>query len=168
MILAYTLHSHLPLPASAFVNFDLGAVLSASPPLVVVAEKVLRVPDSNRPPHCRIDLFCYMPTGEVVRYHPGRAREGGMKPHSMPPGCNLFDADLARSIGVGAALHLRPPQLVEYSRAAQPGGLQPGGLLCTRQDMEALCRYDINQIKLEAGGGQAEGTPGLGPGHRLE
>ena len=58
MGLAYTLEQHLPLPASAFVNFDLGSRFSASPPLVVVAEKVLRVRDHNRPPHCRIDSFC--------------------------------------------------------------------------------------------------------------
>ena len=64
----------------------------------------------------------------------------------MPPGCNSFDADLARTCGVGAALHRRPPQLEESSRAAQAGGLQPEGLLCTRQDMEALCRYGIDQI----------------------
>ena len=90
------------------------------PPLVVVAEKVLRVPDSNRPPHCRVDFFCYMPTGEVVRYHPH-----SLQPHSMPPRCKLFDAGLARSVGVGAALHLQPPRLVAYSGATQPGDLQP-------------------------------------------
>ena len=146
MNLACTLESHLPLPASTFVNFDLGRTLSASPPLVVVAEKVLRVPDSDRPPHCRVDLFCYTPTSEVVKYHPGRAREGGTQPHNAPPRCNLFDAGLARSVGVGAALHLRPPRLVAYSGATQPGSLQPGDLLCTRQDMTALCPYDINQL----------------------
>ena len=69
-----------------------------------------------------------------------------MQPHNMPPGCNLFDADLAQSVGVGAALHLRPPGLVAHSGATQPGDLPPGDLLCTRQDMTALCPYDINQI----------------------
>ena len=144
MNLACTLASHLPLPASAFVNFDLGRTLSdatSSHEPLVVAEKVLRVPDSNRPPHCRVDFFCYMPTGEVVRYHPY-----SMQPHSMPPGCNLFDAGLARSVGVGAALHLQPPRLVAYSSATQPGDLQPGELLVTRQDMTALCTYDINKL----------------------
>ena len=68
-----------------------------------------------------------------------------MQPHNMPPGCNLFDAGLARSVGVCAALHLRPPRLVAYSGATQPGDLQPGDLLCTRQDMTASCQYDINQ-----------------------
>ena len=141
MDLAYTLEQHLPLPARAFVNFDLGSRFSASPPLVVVAEKVLRVRDHNRPPHCRIDFFCYMPTGEVVRYHPGRSPQGDMQPHTMLPGCNLFDAALARSVGVGAALHQRPPRLVASSGAAQPGEL-----LCTRQDMDAFCPYDINEV----------------------
>ena len=106
-----------------------------------MAEKVLRVRDHNRPPHCRIDFFCYMPTGEVVRYHPGRSPQGDMKPHIMLPGCNLFAAALARSVGVGAALHLRPPRLV-----ASSGATQPGDLLCTRQDMSAFCAYDINEV----------------------
>ena len=64
-----------------------------------------------------------------------------MKPHTMLPGCNLFDAASARSVGVGAALHQRPPRLVASSGAAQPGGL-----LCTREDMAAFCRLDINEV----------------------
>ena len=131
----------MPLPASAFVNVDLGRRLAASPLLIVVAEKVLRVPDTNRPPHCRIDFFCYMPTGEVVRYHSGCSPQADMKPHTMRWGCNLFDAALARSRGVGAALHLRPPRL-----GASSGAAQPGGLLCTRDDMTAICSYDITQV----------------------
>ena len=63
----------------------------------------------------------------------------------MPPECKLFDADLARSVGVGAALHLRPPGLVAYPDATQPRDLPPGDLLCTRQDMDAFCPYDIKQ-----------------------
>ena len=68
-----------------------------------------------------------------------------MQPHSMPPGCNLFDVDLARVVGVGAALHRQPPRLQASSGAFQPGGLQPGALLCTREDMDAICTYDIHQ-----------------------
>ena len=65
-----------------------------------------------------------------------------MKPHTMLPGCNLFDAASARSVGVGAALHQRPPRVV-----ASSGAPQPGGLLCTREDMENICPYDITQVK---------------------
>jgi len=140
MDLAYALAEYLPLRASDFVNFDLGSHLSESSPVAVVAEKVARVLDNNRPPYCRIDFFCYMPTGEVVRCHPGSSRQGDMKPHTMLPGCNLFDAASARSVGVGATLHQRPPRLV-----ASSGAPQPGGLLCTREDMTALCVYDIQQ-----------------------
>ena len=82
-----------------------------------------------------------MHTGEVVRYHPGRSPQGDMKPHTMFPDCNLFDAAEARSVGVGAALHQRPSRLVASSGAAQPGGL-----LCTREDMTAICSYDINEV----------------------
>ena len=108
------------------------------------------MPDHNRPPQARIDLFCYLPTGEVVRQHPGRSPQGAMQPHSMPPTCNMFDVALARSVGVGAALHLRPPRLVATSSATQPGAsssaTQPGHVLCTRQDMSAFCTYDIKSV----------------------
>ena len=41
----------------------------------------------------------------------------------------------------GAALHLRPPRL-----EAPSGATQPGGLLCAREDMAAICSYDINEV----------------------
>ena len=50
---------------------------------------------------------------------------------------------LARSVGVGAALHLRPPRLVATSSATQPGASR---LLCTREDMSAFCTYDIQSV----------------------
>ena len=143
--LAYALQSFLPLPASAFVSSDLGRRFSAlRTPLAVVAEKVLRVREDNRPHECswRIDFFCYFPTGEVERHHPGKTRKDDMKPHIMHPGCNLFDASEACSVGVGAALHQRPPRFV-----ASSGAVQPGELLCRRADMVELisnCRHDIN------------------------
>ena len=56
-------------------------------------------------------------------------------------GCNLLDAALVRSRGVGAALHLRPPRL-----EASSGATQLGGLLSTREDMAGMCSYDINEV----------------------
>ena len=135
MNLAYELEKYLPLPASAFVSFDLGNHLTGSQPLAVVAEKVLRVRDSNRPPHVRIDFFCYMPDGDVERHHPC-----SMQPHVMRWGCTLFNADSAYLHGVGAALHTRPPRL-----EASPGAFQPGDPLVIREDMNAMCVYDIQQ-----------------------
>ena len=69
-----------------------------------------------------------------------------MQPHIMPQGCNLFQVDVAQVRGVGAALHRRPPRLEACSGATPPGGLQLGDLLCTREDMQAICPYDIKQI----------------------
>ena len=73
-----------------------------------------------------------------------------MQPHTMPWRCNLFDVPTACSVGVGAALHRRPPGLVATSCAAQPGessnAMQPGNLLCSRQDMSAFCTYDIQSV----------------------
>ena len=97
MNLAYELEKYLPLPASAFVRFDLGNHLTGSQPLAVVAEKVHRVPDDNRPPNVRIDFFCYMPDGEVWRYHPT-----SMQRHVMRWGCTLFNVDSASLHGVGS------------------------------------------------------------------
>ena len=135
MNLAYKLEKYLPLPASAFVRFDLGNHLTGSQPLAVVAEKVHRLRDSNRPTYVRIDFFCYMPDGDVERHHPC-----SMQPHVMRWGCTLFNADSAYLHGVGAALHTRPPRL-----EASPGAPQPGDPLVIREDMNAMCVYDIQQ-----------------------
>ena len=116
MDLAYELEEYLPLDASEFVTFDLRRRFSAPHALAITAEKVLRVQDHNRPPHPRIDLFCYMQDGEVIRLHPD-----SMQPHTMPWRCNLFDVPTACSVGVGAALHRRPPRRVATSCAAQLG-----------------------------------------------
>ena len=140
MDMAYELAQYLPLRASDFVNIDLGSHLSESSPVAVVAEKVLRLRDSNRPTYVRIEFFCYMPDGDVERHHPGRSREGDMQPHVMRWGCTLFNADSAYSHGVGAALHMRPPRL-----EASPGAPQPGDPLVIREDMNAMCVYDIQQ-----------------------
>ena len=145
MDLAYELEEYLPLDVSQFVTFDPRHRFKAPHALVITAEKVLRVTDHNRPPHPRIDMFCYMQTGEVIRLHPD-----SMQPHTMPWRCNLFDVPTACSEGVGAALHRRPPRRVATSCAAQLGEpsdvMQPGNLLCSREDMTAFCRYDIQQV----------------------
>ena len=49
------------------------------PGAIVVAEKLVRVPDLNRPRQNRVDSFCYKENGDVVRYHPW-----SMTPHRMP------------------------------------------------------------------------------------
>ena len=58
MNLAYELEEYLPLDASEFVTFDLRRRFSAQDALAMTAEKVLRVPDTNRRgAPCRIDFF---------------------------------------------------------------------------------------------------------------
>ena len=147
---AYSLADYLPLPVEAFVDFDilsaLGATGGAGQPAhnsveAVVAEMIPRVPDNNRPPSCRVDLFVYCRNGDVIRHHPGRTAGSSMHPHSMPSGSVLFSLAQAQEIGVGASLHLRPP-----GRAADAGAPQPGVVLCTRRDVDESCPYDVQML----------------------
>ena len=144
---AYSLAYYLPLPVQAFVNFDilpaLGATGGAGQPAeksveAVVAERIPRVPDNNRPPSCRVDFFVYYRNGDVIRHHPGRTAQSSMHPHSMLSGSMLFSLAQAQEIGVGASLHLRPP-----GRAADAGAPQHGVVLCTRGDVDESCIYDV-------------------------
>ena len=127
---AYSLADYLPLPVQAFVDFDilptLGATGGAGQPAegaveAVVAERIPRVPDNNRPPSCHVDFFMYCRNGDVIRHHPGRTARSTMHPHAMPSGSVLFSLAQAQEIGVGASFHLRPP-----GRAADAGAPQPG------------------------------------------
>ena len=144
---AYSLADYLPLPVQAFVDFDilptLGATGGAGQPAesaveAVVAERIPRVPDNNRPPSCRVDFFVYCRNGDVIRHHPGRTARSTMHPHAMPSGSVLFSLAQAQEIGVGASLHLRPP-----GRAADAGAPQPGVVLCRRGDVDEICPYDV-------------------------
>ncbi len=67
-----------------------------------------------------------------------------MQPHVMRHGSVLYSMELARRIGVGAALHLQPPKLISAG-AAQLGD---GVLLCSRKDMDEVCIYDVQSNSL--------------------
>ena len=140
---AYSLADYLPLPIQAFVDSDIARVLDAASGDVeaVVAERIPRVPDNNRPPACRVDFFVYCRNGNVIRHHPGRTPGTSMHPHSMPSGSALFSLAQAKEIGVGASLHLRPP-----GRAADAGAPQPGVVLCTLADVDKCCPYDVQMV----------------------
>ena len=140
---AYFLQDYLPLPVEAFVDFDILRALRTTGDAdqladAVVAERIPRVRDNNRPPHCRVDFFLYFRDGDVQRYHPGRCERSNMQPHRMPFGSVLFNLAQAQDIGVGASLHVFPPRL-----AADAGAPQPGMVLCTRDDMNESCPYDV-------------------------
>ena len=149
------LFESLPLLCSTFCNFDVAERLHEAG-AVVVAEKVIKIPDGNRPPLCRVDFFCYHAGGAVVRCHPGRTTATTMLPHRMLPGSVLFRKATAREVGVGAALHAEPPGVVRDAQRALPaapgpGGdlanaLQVGGIVATRQDMDEVCKYDVNML----------------------
>jgi hypothetical protein len=142
---AYSLKDYLPLPVQAFVDFDilpaLGATSAGESVEAVVAEQILRIPDNNRPPSCRVDFLLYCRNGDVIRHHPGRTSQSSMCPHSMTSMSVLFSLAQAQEIGVGASLHLRPP-----GRAADAGAPQPGVVLCTRGDVDESCLYDVQMI----------------------
>ena len=147
---AYSLADYLPLPVQAFVDFDilptLGATGGAGQPAesaveAVVAERIPRVPDNNRPPSCRVDFFVYCRNGDVIRHHPGRTARSTMHPHAMPSGSVLFSLAQAQEIGVGASLHLHPPGC-----AADAGVPQPGLPLCTLFNVDQSCAYDLQMV----------------------
>ena len=135
---AYSLGDYLPLPIQAFVTEPLVRTLVGVDVEAIVAERIPRIPDNNRPPVCRVDFFVYCRNGDVIRRHPGRTLRTTMHPHTMPFGSVLFSLAQAKEIGVGASLHLRPP-----GRAADAGAPQPGVVLCTRGDVEESCPYDV-------------------------
>ena len=149
------LFEHLPLLCSTFCNFDMAERVGETG-AVVVAEKVIRIPDGNRPPLCRVDFFCYHAGGAVVRCHPGRNPATTMKPHRMLPGSVLFRKATAWEVGVGAALHAEPPGVVRDAQRALPAAPGPGGdiadalqlgaIVATRQDMDEVCKYDVNML----------------------
>ena len=147
---AYALADYLPLPVQAFVNFNillaLDATGGAGQPAeesveAVVAEKIPRIPDNNRPPSCRVDFFVYCRNGDVIRHPPGRTARSSMHPHRMPSGSLLFSLAQARDVGVGASLHLHPP-----GRPADAAAPQPGVVLCTRSAVDESCPYDVHMM----------------------
>ena len=149
------LFESLPLLCSSFCNFDVAERLHEAG-AVVVAEKVPKIPDGNRPEHCRVDFFCYHAGGTVVRCHPGRTPASTMLPHRMLPGSVLFRKATAREVGVGAALHAEPPGVVRDAQRALPAAPGPGGdiadalqlgaIVATRQDMDEVCKYDVMML----------------------
>ena len=148
------LHPHLPLATATFTNFAVDEALGEHG-AIVVAEKVVRVSDSNRPPLQRVDFFCYHPgnSGDVVRHHPGKSAAQNMKPHCMSPGTLCFHRDVAACHGVGQALHAQPPGMVSASTppgAGQPRGNFPRPLLAWRAAMDQLCMYDVNNVNWKA------------------
>ena len=76
--------------------------------LFVTAEVVPRVTDGNRLYKFRVDLFAYMPSGDVHRYHPS---DRPWPCQVMRMDSHLFQIDVATATGVGSALHLVPPGL---------------------------------------------------------
>ena len=112
-------YEHLPFELKyiyAIKPEELGAV----PWSIVVAEKISRVPDSNRFGKNRVDLFVYHPTGEVVRHHPGGKKNTSAATHSMPVGSTLFHLAYAKTHGVGEALHSYPPGYAQMLNSLAP------------------------------------------------
>ena len=127
-----------------------------------MAEVVERVPSTNKAPNRRVDFFCYKLNGDVVRCHPGCSRTADMTPHCMPLGSLCFHMHDAAQHGVGASLHAQPPRTVLRSaRAGHPplstlASLRLGAahphlqFLATREDLDLLCVYDVQQVSWTA------------------
>ena len=158
MDMAHGFQQYLPLPVEALVNFNILEALdcigggrrggewrdcrglpAATSVEAVVAERIPRISDINRPPfYDRIDLFVYCSNGDVIRHHPRRTARSSMHPHRMPFGSALFSLAHAMELGVGASLHWHPP-----GRAVNAGGPQRGVVLCCRRDVDESFSYDL-------------------------
>ena len=123
--MAHGFQEYLPLPVEALVNFNILEALdcigggrrggewrdcrglpAATSVEAVVAERIPRISDINRPPfYDRIDLFVYCSNGDVIRHHPRRTARRSMHPHRMPFGSSLFSLAHAMELGVGTSLH---------------------------------------------------------------
>ena len=122
---------------------------SISKPHAVIAEKVRRVLDISRSPKNRVDFFVYCIDGQIVRLHPGHTAAMAMIPHTMSYTSFLFHKDTAIDMGVGAALYKAPPAMLQSllmltDASSSSSAAKPAELLCTRQDLDSICKYDIN------------------------
>ena len=136
--LAYELYDHLPLSDRALSNGSLKQWLNISDALFVAAEMIPRIPDHNRAGLNRVDLFAYMPTGEVFRFHPGHKAKDDAHVQRMRNDSHLFDYAHAAASGVGSALHAVPPGFL-----ASAGAPQPGVFAVTPAHLDELSRYDV-------------------------
>ena len=145
--MAYILYDFFPLNAQDFVKCDLREAFGVREAVDITAEQVNRVHDHNRPPQLRVDFFAYMPTGEVIRFHPGHKSAQDAKPHHMLPYSCLFRYVDAYEHGVGHALHRIPPGFVTGGGASQPVASssvdQPGVLAFQQAHSKDMHVYDI-------------------------
>ena len=142
------LYEFLPLDTKDFIGINTAEALGETGSMVV-AEKVVRVPDHNRQRKNRVDFFVYKDNGEVVRYHPGNRNQQDMHPHTMPINSVLFHRPDAAQWGVGNVLHALPPAIVERGGLSlSSGGAYPASpfLLATRAHMDQLCTYDVKSV----------------------
>ena len=135
--MAYHLDAWLPLSDSDLCNGSLKELLNITDALFVTAERIPKVFDHNRRQN-RVDFFAYMPSGEVIRYHPGKQSRNDALPHRMPSDSQLFEFVVAAATGVGSALHAVPPGLL-----ASAGAPQPGAYAVTPAHLAELSTYDV-------------------------
>ena len=106
------LYNYLPLHL-IFNGRCLKYSLGVPEALFVTAEVITRVTAGNHESYkCQVDLFAYLPSGHVHRYHPGDRPERHASPcQVLRTDSHLFQIDVATTTGVGSALHLVPPGL---------------------------------------------------------
>lgn len=145
---AYNLYEHLPLfvehitPSQALLEQCINKgylTLNHEDVLCVTAERIPRVTDTNRKGCNRVDFFVYLKNESVLRFHPGRTTNTWAKPHMMLPNTRLFSRERACLTGVGNALHMTPPGLVQNIDGAD----QPV-VLCSIDDLDSIADYDAN------------------------
>jgi len=136
--LAYQLYPFLPLSDVALTDGSLKQMLCVNDALFVAAERISCVMDHNRPPYHRVDLFVYMPSGEVHRYHPGQTTKQDAQTQVIRLDSTTCFLDIAVHTGVGDALHRRPPDWVRTA-----GAPQPGQYAVTPAQLVTISKYDV-------------------------
>ncbi len=133
---ALRLYHFLPLPDYAIADCDLKAAFQVEQSVALVAERVNRVPHRGA---LRVDFFAYMRNGDVIRFHPGPPGTPDAPAHVMRPNAGHYVFEDAQAMGVGAALHRSPPQLVRPVGLHQPGGPD---FAASADDLAEVCDAD--------------------------
>jgi len=154
---AYVWYDHLPLPEEAFHRDGLKEILQIPQAKFIVAERVNRIPDSDRGPRdqpcrtamccacnlaqrLRVDFFCYMENGHVLRMHPGASTSQDAIDQDMPFDAGLFDCSFATLHGAGMAMHRCPPA----HALARGAPLPIDTALITEPQLRAYSKFDTD------------------------
>ena len=135
------------------LNEDLKNWLKVPQALFVTIEKVPMVSDGNdqKKLRARVDVFAYMPNGDVHRYHPGVKRSDDAQVQIMQKGSPLFRLDSAAKDGVGTSLHKVPPGLASAPSRGSDGNHDESTVIAFNSEhLKLFFIYDMQRNGLRS------------------